>query len=86
MTYQDFIDTVQFMGPTPQTHDYYRVRFNGGKTDQDFLDYFASHVPGLPSYPFAQRFNEFYFCMPVDKSLPDDFADNVEKATDKPSE
>jgi len=84
MTYQEFIAVVEFRGPSPQTHDFYKAQFNTNKSDQEFAEYFSSHITDLPSYPFAKRFGEFYFCVPVDKTVPDNFADNLEKATDKP--
>ena len=90
MTYEEFIAVVKFghMNEMISDHEFYRLRWHEDKNDQEFFDYLAQKIPGQGSYPFAKRFGDFYFTLPSDVVIPEDFCgplDVLDKATDKPT-
>jgi len=80
MTYDEFKKVIVFGNKEPAEWDFYRVTFNTPKTDQEFFDYFYVKVPSLDHYPFFQKMDQFYVCVPKDTQLPEDFCDFLEKA------
>lgn len=77
MLIDEFNQVVQFVGVTPETHDFYVAYFRTPISDRDFLSRASSMIENFSGVWYRSMGSSIYFAVESTAVVPDDFADSL---------